>query len=189
MGALRAAIEGPEAFLASLKKADGRMELAVLRANLRLVLEPDVVKMGLESSDLQHVLESMTTVEELREALAHPYEFFERAASGAADAALALLRARLRPKLDAHLASKNLQMSWEQMGPWIASLDEERLKAAIAEPSTLFEGEGAVLTDPNSPEGRHRCVGSESFRAGHTLARRRVLMAAGAFWIGRACPR
>merc|ERR1719161_1779543 len=80
---LKEASSNPEAFFEKLLKGGGPAARRMLIAQLRPRMEPGVHQRGLQWSDVQPMLESVDTQDELRQALDDPESFLKKFLAGA----------------------------------------------------------------------------------------------------------
>lgn len=136
---LQDAVDNPKAFLQCLLDTSGPAAKKVLLARLRPIVEPLINRQGLKWSDVLRALEEFDVVDlDVQKALQSPDEFLEKLANAATPAAMFLILAKMRPKMEPALVSQGLR--WDdavKAFELVNSLDE--LRAAIADPDGLLD--------------------------------------------------
>jgi predicted protein tyrosine phosphatase len=106
-------------------------KLAIMR--LKPELEPQLHEQGLEWADVVPALETIDSVEELKDAMADPMSKLTEMAEASVPLAKKLAIMRLKPELEAYLRKTGLE--WADVVPVLETIDSiEELKDAMADP-------------------------------------------------------
>jgi hypothetical protein len=113
---------------------------------LKPKLELQLRKTGLEWADVVPVLETIDSVEELKDAMADPMDKLTKMAEASVPLAKKLAIMRLKPELEPQLRKTGLE--WADVVPALETIDSvEELKDAMAEPAAFLArlAEASVL--------------------------------------------
>merc|ERR1719162_1453172 len=135
---LRVGLSEPIAFVETVLKGLLRtFGKQALIANLRPLLQATLHKNNLEWEDVQPILETIDSVDELKAAAADPAAFFSRLSDLGGPAAVRLRIAMLKKPMVPVLAERGL--AWGDVLPVLQLVDSvDELKAAAADPAAFF---------------------------------------------------
>ena len=129
------------AFGVGTKQADELLDSAGLKLliwGLKPQVEPTLTKYGLVWEDVLPVLETIDSIDEVRDAVQEPMAHLERAAKRSRLLAKKLAVAYLKPPLSPLLAKQGLE--WADVLPALETIDStDELKAAAADPAAFLE--------------------------------------------------
>ena len=135
---LQTALDDPEAFVRELLASAGPVAKKIAAAKLRPKLEPKLAKHELEWADVMPALELMDTVEELEAAIDDPEAFCRRLLSAVGPVGKRIALAKLRPKLEATLATGH-GLLWADALPALELVDSlDEIQAAVDDPEAFL---------------------------------------------------
>jgi hypothetical protein len=150
---LRAGLSEPiplvEAVLKDLLRTFGKQ---ILIAKLKPLLEETLHKNNLEWEDIQPILETIDSVDELKAAASDPAAFLSRLSDLGGPAATRLLLAMLKKPMVPVLQERGL--TWDDVEPALLLVDSvDELKAAVSDPAAFLLARLVIIGS-----GPSRCV-------------------------------
>eukprot|EP01045_Picozoa_sp_COSAG04_P011113 COSAG04_NODE_707_length_10916_cov_5.167052_2_plen_767_part_00 len=146
---LEAAVDNPDAFVASLLSAVGPVGKKVALAKLRPLLEPKLAKRDMEWEDAVPAVEAMADVDRLQQAMEDPEAFTRELLATVGPVGKKIAAAKLRPSLEPKLIKRNLQ--WADVLPALELIDTiAELEAAVDDPDAFV----ASLLSAVGPVGK-----------------------------------
>ena len=122
-------------------------------------VEPSLQKQGLQWSDVQPMLESVDSQDELQQAMKDPDSFLKKLLAGAGgEVARKLLLSKLKPRAKPLLQQQGL--TWVDVEPALKLVDSQaELEEAVSDPEAFFKklltrGGPAARKDPDSEGSR-----------------------------------
>eukprot|EP01045_Picozoa_sp_COSAG04_P010828 COSAG04_NODE_674_length_11272_cov_8.036248_7_plen_273_part_00 len=135
---LQAALEDPDALVQELLASAGPVAKKIAAAKLRPELEPKLAKHGLGWADVMPALE-LKTKKGLDGALANPDAFVASLLSAVGPVGKRIALAKLRPKLEATLATRH-GLLWQDALPALELADSlEEIQAAAKDPDSFVQ--------------------------------------------------
>jgi hypothetical protein len=131
-------IADPVAFVERVSRASGPAAKKLAIMHLKPRLEPHLQARGLEWADVVPVLETIDSIEELREAVDDPEALLERVSRASGPAAKKLAIMHLKPRLEPYLQARGLE--WADVVPVLETIDSiQELREAVDDPEALLE--------------------------------------------------
>ena len=175
------ALVNPTAFFERLESSNSTSAKRLLRARLKVVLEPLLAEQSVQWSAVQPSIELMDSVEELRDAMRDPRAFVQKlVATSSASFMKAWLLNQLKQVLEPYVARAGL--AWEKAVAVIELIDTvEEVREALADPETFLEkvkqtiNNGQLMAAEGALSSAHEAaqtaagVGSTAMAVGKTV--------------------
>lgn len=127
----------PEDFFYRILSDGGPVARKIAVGKARWVLEPKLKRIGIAWTDSLPLFETLSSMGEVHEAIAHPEEFFTRLMKTGGSAAKKLALGKARPEIE--LITARHSLSWEDVAPLYEAVDTvDELEKAIGDPENFL---------------------------------------------------